>query len=344
MILKHPDIARICRALALLLHAGINPADGIYLISRDAQSPLTEQLERIAGELDRGIPLSDALAQSGMFPEYAWRMVRTGEKTGRLEDALNALGDYYEQRHQLHRQVRSAVTYPAMVLLLMLLVLGVLLVKVIPVFDRVYNSLGSQLSGLSAGLLYLGQGLDRILPVLFIVVLCIVVTALVVWFSPKLQSTIKKYLYARFGDRGIARKFNNAHFASALAMGLGSGMDMDTCLELALDLLGYAPGVAKRCATCIQSIKAGTSVRDAMEKSELLPPKQCQMLSIGIISGTSDNVMAAIAQTMQEDAQESLSNTIAKIEPTMVLLCALFVGLILLSVMLPLLDILSTLG
>lgn len=344
MLLKDLDTARICRELALLLHAGIGSADSIYLLAQDEQAPLKDQLEKIAEDLDRGVTLSEALHNGEIFSEYAWRMIQTGEDTGRLESSLHVLGDFYEERHRIGRQIKSAVAYPAMVLLLMLTVLAVLLIKVMPVFDRVYASLGSAMSGVAASLLYLGQGLDAILPVLFILLLVLLAGALFFRFYPALRAKVVLAWQTRFGDLGIARKFNNANFARAMAMGLASGMAMDACLELAQNLLQYSPGAVQRCAACAQSMEDGDSIREAVEKAKLLPPNQCQMLSMGMRSGNADSVMDSIAKTTLEDAQNALDDTISRIEPALVLICSLLVGLILLAVMLPLLDILSVLG
>ena len=344
MILKDLDTARICRELALLLRSGIGLADGILLLARQEQPPLQPQLKQVAEALDQGSPLSDALQHSGLFPEYAWRMVRTGEETGRQEAALEALGDFYEARHRTFLQVQHAITYPAMVLLLMVVVLAVLLIKVLPVFDRVYGSLGSRLTGFGAGLLYLGQGLDSILPVLLILLLVLSAGVLLLRFCPPLQKRAQLAWKKAFHDRGIAKKFSNAHFARALAMGLSSGLTMDACIELAQDLLQFSPGAARRCAACAEALMKGSSVGEAIEKAQLLPPSQCRMLQLGLHSGNVEGVMDIIARNMEEEAQNALDSAISRIEPVMVLLCSLLVGLILLSVMLPLLDILSVLG
>ena len=127
-------------------------------------------------------------------------------------------------------------------------------------------------------------------------------------------------------------------------MGFSSGLTMDACMELAQDLLQYSPGAARRCAACAEDLRNGSSVREAIEKAQLLPLSQCRMLQLGLHSGNVEDVMDIIARNMEEEAQNTLDSVISRIEPAMVLLCSLFVGLILLSVMLPLLDILSVLG
>ena len=102
-------------------------------------------------------------------------MIEVGEETGRTEEALSALSQYYEQRARLDRQVRSALLYPAVMLVLMLLVIGVLLVRVLPIFDDVYASLGGRLTGVAGGLLAIGRWLDSAMPVLWVLLALVVV-------------------------------------------------------------------------------------------------------------------------------------------------------------------------
>ena len=344
MILSNPELARLLRGFALLLHSGIGPADGAFLLSREEQPPLRALLHTMGTSLDQGMALSDAMIQSGAFPAYACAMARTGEETGRLEEALNSLADDYEERSRTLRQIRSAVAYPAMVLVLMLLVVGVLLVKVLPVFDRVYASLGSRLTGPAAGFLYAGQLLDAALPAIFAGLLVLAVAAAVLRFCPAARKKLAGIWSARYGDRGVARKFNNARAARALAMGFSCGLTVEAGLSLAEDLLRDVPGAARRCADCIRAVESGEALGAAMENADLLPPAQSRLLQLGHRSGSADRVMEQIADTMMEDARSALDRLISGIEPAMVLASSLLVGLILLSVMLPLADILAVLG
>lgn len=342
MTLPEPELVRILRGFALLLHSGIGVADAAFLLAREEQPPLKNLLNTLGESLDAGDSLADAMTD--VFPEHTRAMVRIGEETGRLEEALNTLADFYEQRIRTKMQIRSAVSYPAMVLGLMLLVVGVLLVKVLPVFDRVYASLGSRLTGPAAGLLYAGQLLEAALPAIFGILLILAAAAMLLRFRPACREKLVSAWQRRYGDRGLARKFNNARFARALAMGLASGLPVETCMTLAEQLLQEIPGAAKRCADCARAMEAGESFGAAMEKAQLLPPSQCRLLQIGHRSGNADRVMERIADTLEEEAQSALEAAISRIEPAMVLVSSLLVGLILLSVMLPLSDILAVLG
>lgn len=344
MTLPYPELARILRGYALLLHSGIGGADGSFLLAQEEQPPLQALLNTLGEHLDQGHPLSEAMENSGGFPEQVWAMVRIGEETGHLEESLNSLADYYEERGRVSQQIRSAVAYPAMVLVLMLLVVGVLLVKVLPVFDRVYASLGSRLTGAAAGLLYAGQLLEGLLPGIFVLLLILAAAGLALRFLPGFRENLIGLWRQKLADRGIARKFNNARFSRAMAMGLASGLPLEKSLSLAGQLLQEVPGAARRCADCARALEEGASLGSALEGVDLLPPAKCRMLQLGFRGGNADQVMERIADAMMEDANNALEGAISRIEPAMVLVSSLLVGLILLSVLLPLADILAVLG
>lgn len=341
-MLTYPEIARLCRSLGLLIHGGICLADGFFLLAQEETQKAG--LEAMGAALDRGISLSEAMEASGMFPNYVFHLVHIGEETGRLEETLQALAEDFEEQERTRQQIRSAVAYPSLLFLLMLAVLFVLLVKVLPIFDRVYASLGTQMTGAAAGLLYLGQLVKGVVPMLFGLV--VLLAAAVLWyrwcrpFREWANRVIRNYL----GDRGIARKFNNARFARGLSMGICSGLPLEAAAELAESLLEGMPQAVLRGVSCRKALAEGVSIREAMENWQFLSPAQSRMLSLGIRGGSADQVMQTIAQQLQEEAKSELDGAVSRIEPAMVLLGSLLVGLIMLAVMLPLLDILSVLG
>ena len=335
--------ARVFRGLALLLHAGIHLADGAYLLAQE-DAELAPGLETLGRAMDEGKPLPLAAEESGLFPEEAVGMLFTGEQSGRMEEALNYLADFYETRVHTQRQIKNALAYPCMVLILMLCVIGVLLVKVLPVFDSVYASLGSRLTGIAGGLLGMGKGIARSMPVLLAILAAGVILYLAYRLCRPFRQKANGFFLEKLGDKGVLRKFNNAQFARALAMGLGSGLAVEESIDLAGKLLSHIPGAAARCDSCRDAMLRGEDMTAALEKAALLPATQSRLLALGLRGGSGDQVMADIADRLSADAYQSLEDTVSRIEPAMVLICSVLVGLILLAVMLPLMNILSAIG
>ena len=343
MKLTHSQTAAFCRALALLLHAGISLADGIFLLQQEETGSMHTLLETLGNRLDDGTPLSEAMEQLDAFPACVTGMVYVGEQTGRMEEVLESLGCFYEQREQNTRRIKHALTYPGLVLTLMLVVVGVLLV-VLPIFDEVYGTLGSHLVGAAAGLLWFGRLLKQVLPALFCLLTISVATALLYGYHRSSREKVNAWVSARFGDRGILKKFNNAQFAQALAMGLGSGLPLEDALVQSGRLLADVPAAANRCNQCAEALRSGKTLAAAMGDHGFLTSGESRMLSLGLREGSGDRVMAEIARRLMEDANEALEETVAKIEPAMVLGASVLVGIILLSVMLPLMDIMAAIG
>ena len=133
------SIAELCQQLAMFLNAGASLWDGLYLMAEEENDPqLRDILTRAAQQVEQGVCLSDAFAQTQAFPIHVIGLLQVGQETGRTEETLLALSHYYEDQDRMSRHLRSALTYPSILVLMMLAVIVVLLSQVLPVFDDVY--------------------------------------------------------------------------------------------------------------------------------------------------------------------------------------------------------------
>ena len=343
--LSNTDISSITAPLALMLHAGLRVGDAISLLSEDEPDEQRRALlTGMADAVDEGASLPEAMSATGRFPTYVTALLEVGERTGRTEEALTALSDYYNGRERTVRRIRSALTYPIILLLLMLAVIVILLSRVLPVFDEVYTSLGGQLTGIAGGLLLLGKWLDSIMPLLC----CLLAAVLILFALFSLHEGFRGQVLALWhkhrGDRGISRKMNDARFAQALAMGLASGLPLEEAAELSAFLLRDVPSAQKRFETCRTMLESGTSLATALHDAGMLPRSACRLLEVSLRSGSGDATMADIAANLSEEADLALEELVAKVEPSLVLVTSVLVGAILLSVMLPLMNIMSAIG
>lgn len=342
--MSNGELSFFCMELSLLLHAGVRTGDALALLAGERDGKFRALLEELAQQVDDGMPLYEALRKSGCFPTYAVGLAEVGDRTGRTEEALGALAHYYEERERMDRQVRSSLVYPAILLLLMLAVIVVLLTRVLPVFSDVYASLGGQLTGLAGGLLQLGLWLDRGLPVLCVLLALAVGLLAAFSSSDAFRARMLAAWQRRRGDRGVSRKINTARFAQALAMGMHSGLPLEESLELAGELQGDVPAAAKRCQDCRDRLEQGEGVAEALRESGVLPAASCRLLALGLRSGTGDSVMQEVSRRLTEESQTALETAVGRVEPALVLVTSLLVGMILLSVMLPLMNIMTAIG
>lgn len=336
------ELSSLTMELSMLLHAGIGVGDALSMLS--GEDGYRDLLDGMARRADEGEPLSQCLREGGRIPAYVCGLVEVGEETGRTEEALAALSRYYERRARLDRQVRSALLYPAVMLVLMLLVIAVLLVRVLPIFDDVYASLGGRLTGVAGGLLALGRGLDAAMPVLWAALALAVVFFGAFAGVESFRDRVLALWRRGRGDRGVSRRMNNARLAQAMAMGMASGLPLERSMELAASLMEDVPPARARCEDCRARLEGGASLSAAMGESGLLPAGACRLLEIGQRGGTADAAMDKIARDLSEDGEAALEELISRVEPSLVLVCSILVGVILLSVMLPLMHIMSAIG
>ena len=336
------ELSSLTMELSMLLHAGIGVGDALSMLS--GEDGYRDLLDGMARRADEGEPLSQCLREGGRIPAYVCGLVEVGEETGRTEEALAALSRYYERRARLDRQVRSALLYPAVMLVLMLLVIAVLLVRVLPIFDDVYASLGGRLTGVAGGLLALGRGLDAAMPALWAALALAVVFFGAFAGVESFRDRVLALWRRGRGDRGVSRRMNNARLAQAMAMGMASGLPLERSMELAASLMEDVPPARARCEDCRARLEGGASLSAAMGESGLLPAGACRLLEIGQRGGTADAAMDKIARDLSEDGEAALEELVSRVEPSLVLVCSVMVGVILLSVMLPLMHIMSAIG
>lgn len=341
---SHEELSSFCTEMSMLIHSGTGISDALALLADENGTWLEESLSDMARITDSGASLADAMRCTGVFPLYVCGLTETGEKTGRLEEALDALAQYYEERARLDRRIRSALLYPAVMLVLMLVVIAVILIKVMPVFSEVYASLGGSMTGVAGTLLNLGSMLSGIMPVLWVLLIIAAVFLGVFASSASFRGKLTALWRIKMGDSGIAEKMNNAKVSQILAMGMASGLPIEESLDLAADMLTDIPAAKSRVEKCRDELTSGMDIYTAMKYNRLLPAAQCRLLELGRKTGAEDRAMDKIARDLSEESEAALDDKVSRVEPALVLVCSVLVGLILLSVMLPLTHIMAAIG
>jgi len=343
--LNHDQIGTLCRALGHLYHAGIGAGDALALLAEDESSPAEKELlQSMSRQADEGLPLSRIFRDAGCFPDYVCNLLAVGERVGRSEDTLTALANYYDGRARMEHRVKSALLYPSVLLVVLLAVVVILLAWVLPVFNDVYARLGSSLTGVAGGLLALGGLLRKSMPLLCILLFLTVAFAALLAVSPTLRDKLVHTWRRSRGDKGITRQINTARFTQALSMGMIGGLTDREAVELAANLAGGNESFQNRCSACLSILDGGRGLSGALLESDLLSKAQCRLLDAGIHSGSGEQIMEQIALRMLEDSEQELESLAARIEPTVVVVMSVLVGVILLSVMLPLMHIMTAIG
>ena len=331
--------------LYILLQSGITFGDGILMIQDDEPDKEGKALlQKLIDSLENGNQLSTALRESKCFPMYMTSMVEIGEKTGRLTETMKALSEYYDNQDRVKESIKNAVLYPAILLVLMVAVVIVLLVKVLPIFNGVFKQMGTQMSPLAARFMQFGEWLEgaavTIAVVVFVITAVVVVSCVIPALRKKIASTFKNIV----GARGIFGEIATAHFTSAMALSLASGLDAEKSVRMAADVSGGAKSVDEKHKICLDALNTGVTLAEAMRDSKILSARDSRMLSLGSRSGTTDTVIADISRRAERNVQDAIDRIVSKIEPTLVIVTSIIVGVILFSVMSPLMNIMTSIG
>ncbi|MCR4567630.1 MAG: type II secretion system F family protein [Pseudobutyrivibrio sp.] len=327
--------------MGMMISSGVSAIQGLTMMIDESQGgeekELLTEMEKVVGETGS---LAKAIEDSKVFPDYFIEMAKMGEQTGKMDSVLINLAAHYSREMAISNAIRSAVTYPLMMVGMMLVIIIVLVTEIMPVFDRVFKQLGGTMDGLSAGFLALGSFMKSNGVILLAILFVIIVYAIIINKSTWGKNHRNTILYKSRRFRSIHSKIATSRFASAMAMTLSSGMDVMQALDVSGRIV-EAPDFEKKLDKCKDSFAETMDIGKAFSLSGIFGGLYGRMAILGAKTGNMENVLEKVATTYQEEADEEINDFIAVVEPTLVIVLSVIVGIILLSVMLPLLNIMS---
>jgi type IV pilus assembly protein PilC len=333
------ESALFCSQVALILQSGVPLHDGITaLIGDENASP--EAFQKLAATVQETGSLYEAVKSADAFPAYMVNMIRIGERAGKLEQVMRSLSAYYEREDRLRDSLRSAVMYPLVLMVLMAAVIGILAAKVLPVFDQVFAELGGELPALSVKMIQIGSVVGKVVLALMGVFLVVILVTVVVSRLRGGSDSLPEMLLSR---GKIAAKMSAGRFASVASMMLSSGYDADEMLEMLPSVLSDKH-VIDKVGVCREKIAAGRNFSQAVAEAGIFTGLPSRMLSVGYATGTMDTVMDELASLYEEEIDRSIESFVSVLEPILIAVLSGLIGAVLLSVMLPLMGIMSSIG
>ena len=341
---SYRELSAFCLQISLLLEAAVPLDEGLSIMAEDAADKKEkDMLLYMAEGVELGDPFFKVLEDAKVFPDYVVKMAKLGQQTGTMDQMMQSLSQYYDKEYRLIQAIKNAVTYPIMMVVMLLVVLFVLFSRVMPVFNKVYEQLGAQMSPVAVSAIRLGGVFSGG---------ALVVSALLavfiggIWLASRFGKKfgfVERFISYVKGRSKIALAVANRRFTAVLALTLKSGMELEKGMELARELVANQT-VAERIGKCSEQLQMGESYYQSMKDTGLFSGFYIQMIKVGSRSGHLDQVMEEISGDYEEMADAAIDNMIARFEPTIVAVLAVSVGLVLLSAMLPLVGVLSAIG
>lgn len=343
--LSSSELSFFCMQIAMILKSGMLISDGIDWMYDDIkEGNVKNALFSLKNRLSEKVPLHTAMRDSGYFPSYIINMTQLGNITGKLEEVMDSLSEYYDREHFLKGKIRNSIFYPAMLFVMMSFVIILLVTKIFPIFEGMLEELGATSSD-SPFLISFSNGImaGRVAMALVIIIIALILLIFILNKTKKGKTKLNIFLGSFILTKSIIKKITAYRFSSAMSLLLNSGMNIDSSIDMFLDIVDE-PVLKEKIQSCRDTMSSGESFIDSVNKLSIFSSIHIQMLNIGQRTGEMDVVMKKLTNIYENEADQAINDSVALIEPALVSILSLLIGIILISVMLPLMNIMSSVG
>lgn len=337
---KLEDLVIFSRQLATMIDAGIPLVQALSILGEQIENAnLKNVVNLVRHDIEAGVSFCDALAKHpAVFSELFINMSKAGEASGMLDEVLDRLAAYLENTASLIRKVRSSLVYPAVVITMAILITLVLLLKVVPTFKGIFDSLGGQLPVPTLILI----GISDLLRRYFLIAVGIFV---IVGFL------LKKYINTESGRYNfdalqlkvpvlgqLFRKVAIAKFSRTFATLIKSGVSALNALDIVAKTSGNKV-IEKVILSTRDSVREGESISRPLSKSMVFPPMVCRMIGVGEQTGQLEKMLSKIADFYDEQVDAAVAGLTSMIEPLVIAVLGVIIGGIVISLFLPIFKI-----
>jgi type IV pilus assembly protein PilC len=339
--LSATDLAIMTRQLATMVQSGMTILRALYVLEAQTENKiLMEAIVAVRKDVEAGLPLSDALGRHPkIFDPLFVSMTRAGETGGMLDESLIRVADQLEKADSLRRQVKSAMTYPAVVLTFAGAVLLALVAFLVPVFIGVFKQFGGSLPPITKATVMLSQAITGYW---FVMIGLTVGTVYAFrkwkrseWGRPQ-WDRFRLRVPMKIGD--IVQKVALARWSRTLSALVSAGVP----LLQALDITGKTAGnnvIEQAMAGVIESVKSGGTIAEPLKESPVFPAMVSHMVSVGEETGSLDTMLSKIADFYEDQVDAAVKALTSILEPVMIVIVGGIVGFIVISMYLPLFKV-----
>ncbi len=333
------DLAVTTRQLSTLVGASIPLVDALGALYDQTDAPaMKKTIAQVRDSVNEGLSFADALAQHArVFPDLYVNMVRSGEVSGALDVVLLRLAEFLEGQHRLKSRVTSAMLYPAVLLCISIAVLMYLLTAVVPKVVGMFESMNQVLPLPTRVLIALSSFLAWSWWIILMVVIA-AVALLVRW--KRTERGAMKFDRFRMGlpvYGSIYQKVSVARFSRTLGTLLASGVPIIDALRIVKTVLQNRV-METVVENSIAEVMDGSSIAAPLKKSGVFPPILVHMISVGEKSGSLEEMLMKAAESYEGDVETTVAGLTSILEPLMIVVMGAIVGFVVLSILMPMLE------
>ena len=314
------------------------------VLEKHVSGKLSEILQQVREDVKGGAALSMAMGKHGRaFPHLYMASIRAGERTGDLPRTVSRYIAYLKRVDIIRKKVVAALFYPSILIVFALMAIILLLVYVVPTFSQVYTDSGSQLPALTQMLITFTTLLRR-----FFLLGALLVIGLIAAFRYWLNTEAGQYTFDRLkltmpvvGD--VFTKYSVAGFTRTLATVLGSGIPIIESLRMSIGTLNNVY-MEKRLFETVRYIEEGGRLSVGLERINIMPPLALRMLGVGETTGSLEDMLIDVSDYLEDELEERMNLLTTAIEPAIMLIMGVVIGVIIIAMYLPVFKIAGTVG
>ena len=339
------ELVPMSRQLATMFESGIPLVESLEVIEDQCDNDnLKTVLADIASEVRQGKDFSHALSRHPkVFDDIFINMVRAGEASGQLDDVLDRLATHMEESEELKGEIKSAMTYPVVSLVMICVISLGLLVFVLPQFKDIFEGLNQEMPALTAAVMSLSDLAQSNFGMIVLSIVLSVVSGKMLlgtqrgrrlWDMAILKIPV-------FGP--LIRKTIVSRFSGTFATLIKSGVPILGALEIVGQTTGnilYSEAIEKSA----ESVRQGESLGQPLARTRRFPPMVCRMIAIGERSGSLEQLLEKVSQFYDAEVRSTVKQLTSLIEPFLIVIMGAVVGTMVLAMFLPLLSMLGKMG
>ena len=330
-------LSTLFSGLSGLLKAGIPLQEGIDLLIDEGEDEAF--IEKIAEGLKEYKPIEQVCETVDAIPQYSKDVIKIGAKAGRLEEALEGLSLYYERMDEISQSIRTILMYPIILSTMLLGIILILILKVTPLIEGIYKNLGEEIAYVWRSFLPIYRGMG-IVVILLLSSFIAMILFIGYWFK---QNQFPKWLNKLFIRSKLAYDLSLVKVLFNITLLVKSGLSFQETFEEVKDITNHPFIYEKIHRGCIL-LEAHTSLIKTLQNIQLFSPIDTKKLSIAYYTGHLDETLSKIVTEYENKLDEKLNILIGRIEFISVTVLALIMGGMLLTIILPLIRIMSLIG
>lgn len=321
---------------AIMLKAGLPMGRVVQLIADQTSDKLMKKiLTACAQDVQAGFSLAQSLEKNGKkIPAAFIETVRAGEESGALEVCFTRLKTYYEKAHRVKRKVRSALTYPIILILLSVVVVGIVMVVLVPVMTRMYEGAGQELPLPTKILMGTSDFFVDYWPIVFGALAGLIIAIKMYAKTPAGAMAIAR-LRLKMPVMGKISVMNSAsQFANTLCVLLSAGLPITRVMSITSRVVDNV-AVGKTLDEAVADLEEGKRLAASLKDNPYLPPMLIEMVGVGEETGALEDTMDTIGAYYDEEAEAASAKALGMLEPMITVFLGLFVGFIVIAIYLP---------